>query len=40
MSVETGSTSTDRLFLTGQGTVTRGVVTGVSLFGRAERASA
>ena len=32
--VETGSTSTDRVFATGQGTVTRGVVTGVYLFRR------
>ncbi|GAA2753481.1 hypothetical protein [Amnibacterium kyonggiense] len=36
--VETGSTSTDRVFLSGQGTVTRGVVTGVYLFRRAEPA--
>lgn len=33
--VETGSTSTDRMLGTGQGTVTRGVVTGVYLFRRA-----
>lgn len=33
--VETGSTSTDRLLFTGQGTVTRGVVAGVYLFRRA-----
>ena len=32
--VETGSTSTDRLLGTGQGTVTRGVVTGIYLFRR------
>lgn len=38
--VETGSTSTDRPFLTGQGTVTRGAVTGVYLFRRVERATA
>jgi hypothetical protein len=34
--VETGSTSTDRMFATGQGTVTRGVVTGVYLFSRVQ----
>ena len=35
--VETGSTSTNAMFSTGQGTVTRGVVTGVYLFRRVER---
>lgn len=34
--VETGSTSTDRMLFTGQGTVTEGLVTGVYLFRRAE----
>lgn len=35
--VETGSTSTNRVLSTGQGTVTRGSVTGVYLFRRAAR---
>lgn len=35
--IETGSTSTNRLLSTGQGTVTRGSVTGVYLFRRAEK---
>ena len=33
--IETGSTSTNRVLATGQGTVTRGVVTGIYLFRRA-----
>ncbi len=32
--IETGSTSTNRVLSTGQGTVTRGVVTGIYLFRR------
>lgn len=35
--IETGSTSTNRVLSTGQGTVTRGSLTGVYLFRRAER---
>lgn len=34
--VETGATTTNRMFNTGQGVVTRGVVQGVYLFRRAE----
>jgi len=33
--IETGATSTDRMFATGQGTVTQGNVTGIYLFRRA-----
>jgi hypothetical protein len=35
--VETGATSTNRVFGTGQGTVTRGEVVGIYLFRAAER---
>lgn len=35
--IETGSTSTERMFFSGEGTVTRGVVTGIYLFRRVDR---
>lgn len=36
--IETGSTSTDRMLFSGEGTVTRGVVSGVYLFRRVDPA--